>query len=280
VASTSAGVETSFSLQKGTTYRLVVTGYYSHGSGTQLADAACSWHRSDDAGWSATPEGTTSTTARKLLVGGAARWTAVSGGACDTARHAYVWDYVPTSTGPVTLALDDASRSANTGTLSVRILKAGASTSGYSTALPASPLEPSAPAEADTDGPSRRWWEDTVTVVPGKAAKTEVVLRKGRTYDIRVEGTWSVGDGVLADAECTKAPNGTWQRKRSADPLHPDLDTYDLYVDGVDLASSGCREDHVYTYEYEPARDGKATFALWDPQPADDSGSVEVTVSR
>jgi hypothetical protein len=281
VPSTSTGVKTSFSLQKGTRYRLVATGYYSYGEGTKVADAACTWHRTDDAGWAPTAEGTTSATGRKLVVGSAARWTSTSGDSCDTDRHAYVWDYVPAATGPVTLKVDDVTKADNKGTLTVRVLKAGASTAAYSTALPAAPAEPKAPTEADEDG----YWlyrgeQETLTVSAKTGGRTEAVLREGRRYRIRVEGTWSAGEGIEADAECTRTPSGTWQRKRSSDPLHPSLDAFDLYVNGVDLASNGCTADHVYEYDYWPERDGRATFAFWDTAASDNSGSVKVTVER
>jgi hypothetical protein len=192
-----------------------------------------------------------------------------------------VWDYVPATTGPVTLKVDDVSKADNTGTLTVRVLKAGASTAGYATSLPATPSVPQAPEEADEDGDYLYWGdEETVDVSATTGGRTEAVLREDRRYRIRVEGTWSAGDGIEADGECTRTENGTWQRKRSSDPLHPDLDTFDLYVDGQDLASNGCREDHVYEYDYYPERDGKATFALWDTAAADNSGSLKVTVRR
>jgi hypothetical protein len=278
VPSTSSGVKTAFSLRKGTRYRLVATGVYTYGSGARVADAACSWHRTDDAGWASTAEGTTSTTARKLVVGSAARWTAAAGGSCDTDRHAYVWDYVPTATGPVTLKVDDVSKTDNRGALTVRVLEAGAGTAAYTTAVPAAPTPPSAAEERDTDGP--RLYDETVSVSATEGARTSGVLREGRRYRIRVEGTWSAGDGVEADGECTRTPNGTWQRSRSSDPLHPGLDAFDLYVDGRDLASNGCTDDHVYEYDYYPEHDGKATFELWDTDRADDSGAVTVTIER
>jgi hypothetical protein len=278
VPSTSTGVTTAFSLRKGTRYRLVATGVYAYGAGARVADAACSWHRADDAGWAPAAEGTTSTTARKLVLGGAAGWTAAAGGSCDTDRHAYVWDYVPAATGPVTLKVDDVSKSDNTGELTVRVLRAGAAPAAYGTSVPTAATPPAAPEERDTDGP--RLYDETVSVSATEGARTSGVLREGRHYRIRVEGTWSAGDGIEADGECTRTPNGTWQRTRSSDPLHPRLDTFDLYVDGQDLASTGCADDHVYEYDYYPERSGKATFELWDTDRADDSGSVTVTVQR
>ncbi|GMA86068.1 hypothetical protein GCM10025868_13180 [Angustibacter aerolatus] len=148
---TSTGTTTTFSLRKGTTYRLVASGTYGFGPGTRVADAACSWHRSDDAQWSRTAENTTSATRLKVLVGGVSRWWSLTGGDCDRESHTYVWDYTPTKTGPVTVKLDDTVRTDNTGSLSVRVLRAGANPWPYRAALPAMPAEPQA-AAVDTAG--------------------------------------------------------------------------------------------------------------------------------
>jgi hypothetical protein len=279
VSARTAGTRTRFSLRAGTTYRFVATGYYRFGAGNRLADAACSWHRLDDAQWARQAEGTTAATTRlKLTVNGAAGWVATRGGSCDDEAHAYVWDYRPRTTGPVTLRIDDqAALGDNAGSLSVRILRYGASTGAYRTVLPARAPEPAA-VDTAMSGERMRATESVQVGVAG--ARTTAWLAEDRRYLVRVSGTWQAGDGVEADAECSKTPAGQWRLRRSADPLHPGADFFDLYIDGHDLQwEYGCSPTHEYAYLYEPDHDGNAQLALWDNSVGDDSGSVKVDIT-
>ena len=273
VSPRSTGTRTSFSLKAGTTYRLVATGYYRFGAGTQVADAACSWHRLDDVGWGRQAEGTTVTSRLKLTVNGASGWSSPQG-SCDVQSHAYVWDYRPRTTGPVTFAIDDPTRADDSGALVVRVLRAGASPSAYRTALPRLAAEPAAQPVTRTG--SRLRSTESVTVPPSGARST-MYLAEGRRYLVRVSGTWTAGDGVEVDAECSKTASGQWLRRRSADPLHPTADFYDLYLNGKNLQwSYGCSPTHEYGYVYEPETDGNAQFAVWDTSYGDDAGSLKV----
>ncbi|MGN6300052.1 MAG: hypothetical protein ACTHN8_03055 [Angustibacter sp.] len=268
-----AGTSTWFSLKAGITYRLVATGYYRFGTGNRLADAACSWHRLDDAGWNRQAEGATVTSRLKLTVNGASGWSSPHG-SCDEQSHAYVWDYRPTRTGRVTFRIDDPTRSDNAGALVVRVLRAGASTTAYRTALPQLAPEPSAPAVTRVG--SRLRATESLTVTPAGARSTTYLV-EGKRYLVRVSGTWTAGDGVEVDAECSKTPSGQWLRRRSADPLHPTADFYDLYLNGQDLEwDYGCSPTHEYGYVYEPKQDGNAQFAVWDTTYGDDTGSMKV----
>ncbi|KQX65603.1 hypothetical protein [Angustibacter sp. Root456] len=269
----SAGTRTSFSLKAGTTYRLVATGYYRFGAGSRLADAACSWHRLDDAGWDRQAEETTATSRLKLTVNGATGWSSPRG-SCDEQSHAYVWDYRPSTTGPVTFRVDDGNRSDDAGTLVVRVLRAGASTATYRTTLPNLSAEPA--VEPMERVGTRLRGAESLTVTPAGARST-TYLAEGRRYLVRVSGTWTAGDGVEVDAECSKTPAGQWLRRRSADPLHPTADFYDLYLNGQDLRwDHGCSPTHEYGYVYEPEADGNARFAVWDTTYGDDTGSMKV----
>lgn len=268
----STGTRTPFSLKAGTTYRLVATGYYRYGAGARVADAACSWHRLDDAGWHRQAEGTTAPNRLKLTVNGAAGWW--SSHSCDEESHAYVWDYRPRTTGPVTFRIDDATRSDNAGALVVRVLRAGASTAAYRTTLPKLSPEPAARAMQPVG--ERLRGTESLTVTPA-GATSRAYLAEGRRYLVRVSGTWTAGDGVEVDAECSKTASGQWLRRRSADPLHPTADFYDLYLNGEDLQwDYGCSPTHEYGYVYEPKQDGNAQFAVWDTSYGDDTGSLKV----
>jgi len=276
VPATSESVSTRFSLAAGRQYRLVATGYYAHGPGARVADAACSWHRGDDAGWSSTPE--LASTGLKLTVDGRSAWRPREGRDCNGDEHVYVWDYTPTTTGPLTLSIDDPSRADNQGELTVRVLVAGADVSGWTTAVPDLAPEPSAPPVAS--GGNRLTGTEVLDVDAASGGRTSAVLQAGAEYTIEVTGIWSAGDGVEADAECSRTSSGTWQRQRSSDPLHPSVDTFDLYVDGVDLQlqGEGCSPGHVYRYRYVPNRTSQASFAVWGATPGDDVGRLQVTI--
>ncbi len=279
VPSNGSGVLSTFSLRAGTRYRLVATGYYRSGSGTtRVADAACSWHRDDDAGWSPQAEGSTSKTAMKLTVNGAAGWRPVrSAGSCDR-THTYVWDLVPGTTRAVTLKVNDPEPWDDRGTMTVRILRAWSPVGGYSTSQPSAAPPPQAPAASKPAGPALSAPE-TIAVTTAGTVRSAGWLAAGTTYDLTVSGTYDAGDGVVADAECSRTPDGTWRSRRTADPLHPELDSYDLYVDGVDLPDVACRSDHTYSYTFQAARDSRIGLSVWDLVRSDDNGELTVVLA-
>ena len=278
VPASGTGVTTSFSLAAGRTYRLLATGYYAYGAGSQVADAACSWHVRDDGGWSSAAEGSTSATALKLTVGGRSGWRARDGGRCDQDEHVYVWDYTPTRTGAVTVLLDDPTRADDAGALELRVLLAGADVSEYTTRLPDLAPEPSAPPASGAGEPLTG--TEVLSVDAARGGRTAAVLQAGHEYVVEVGGTWSAGEGIEADAECSRTTNGAWQPRRSSDPLHPSIDSFDLYADGVDLVPlrSGCDAGHLYRYRLIPNRTSQVSLATWDATPGDDVGALQVTV--
>lgn len=286
-------LRTAFSLRAGTTYRLVATGTYRYGRANSVADAHCSWDPHVDGGWQdrSTWERTAGTHL-ELLVNGTGGWRARSGGTCDR-EQAYVRDIQPTRTGPVDLQIRDDVVTDNSGSLTVTILPAGKDARAVVAVPAAAPVaEPAADADpdtdTDTDGPAAL--EDTVTVPAAdpRGALTTQVLQEDVTYRITVSGSFDYGEGS-ADAECSRARNSsTWRRERSVDPFHPDLDSLDLYVDGRDLWADPVRDTgdrcdaagNTYRWTYTPTRTGRARFAVWDPSPQDNRGSLSVTVSR
>lgn len=273
------GVTTSFSLLAGRTYRLVASGFYAHGAGSKVADAACSWHLRDDLGWSDRAEGTSSQTALKLTVDGRADWRARDGSRCDDDEHVYVWDYTPTVSGAVRVAIDDASRTDAGGSLELRVLAARADVRRFTTRLPDLDPEPAAaPSSARGDVLNGT---EVLMVNAASGGRTTGLLQAGREYTVEVTGAWSAGEGVEADAECSSRAGGRWQKQRSADPLHPWVDSFDLYADGADLVplrENGCDSGHTYRYRLVPNRTSQVSFATWDATPGDDVGSLQVTL--
>ncbi len=272
VPATPDGLTTSFALAAGRTYRLLATGWYTHGAGSQVADAACGWNVRS-ASWS----GATATS-RELTVDGVAGWRSRSGGRCDAEEHVYVWDYTPARSGVLHVAVSDLSRSDGDGPLELRVLAAGADVSEYTTVLPDVAAEPAAPPAAASG--ARLTGTEVVSVDAADGGRTVGVLEAGREYTAEVAGTWSAGDGVEADAECTRGADGSWRAVRSFDPLHPFVDGYDLHADGLDLVplKAGCDPAHVYRYRIVPGRTSQVSFATWDATPGDDVGALRVTL--
>ena len=272
VPASTDGLTTSFALAAGRTYRLLASGVYAHGAGSKVADAACSWDVGD-ASWSAA-----SAPARGLTVDGVAGWRSRSGGRCDAEEHVYVWDYTPARSGPMRVVIEDPTRSDDDGELELRVLAAGADVSEYTTALPDLVGEPSAPPAAATG--ARLTGTEVLSVDAAGGGRTSAVLEAGREYTVEVTGTWSAGEGVEADAECTRSPDRPWRAVRSFDPLHPFVDGYDLHADGLDLVplQPGCDPGHVYRYRLVPGRTSQVSFATWDATPGDDVGALRVTL--
>ncbi|MEO7745237.1 MAG: hypothetical protein ABIV05_03320 [Actinomycetota bacterium] len=272
VPATTDGLTTAFTVVAGRTYRLLASGWYSHGVGSQVADAACSWNVRD-ATWSGA-----AATSLKLTVDGVAGWRSRSGGRCDAEEHVYVWDYTPARSGVLHLAVEDATRSDDDGALELRVLTAGADVSEYTTVLPDVAAEPTAPPAAATG--DRLTGTEVVSVDAADGGRTAGVLEAGHEYTAEVAGTWSAGEGVEADAECTRGADGRWRPVRSFDPLHPFVDGYDLHADGLDLVplKAGCDPGHVYRYRLVPGRTSQMSFATWDATPGDDVGALRVTM--
>lgn len=120
-------VATTRTYLAGQSLRLTATGTYTYASGVS-ADAECSAVSSSPTVWQSAPS--------RMVVGGKAMgdltvnsqlpsWASTSGGACDSATHAYSWLYTPSRSGPLTLGVADADRSDNLGTVTVTIAPAG-----------------------------------------------------------------------------------------------------------------------------------------------------------
>jgi hypothetical protein len=134
--------------------------------------------------------------------------------------------------------------------------------------------------------------------VPGRAeagSTSPGALRGGTDYLVTVRGTWTDGDGVTADAECTRADwEQTWRRDRSGDY---DGDTHDLPVGrfgydshtprlddvGADpVTDDGDRCDtttHGYTFRWSPDRTQPLHLRVDDPgRYRDNRGALRVSV--
>ena len=158
------------------------------------------------------------------------------------------------------------------------MLVAGASVSGFTTPVPELAAEPSAPPAARSG--ALLTGTEVLDVSAAGGGRTVGVLHAGKEYTVEVSGTWSAGEGVVADAECSRTSAGNWARERSSDPLHPTVDSFDLYADGVDLVPlrNECDAGHVYRYRLVPNRTSQVAFATWDASPGDDVGGLRVTV--
>ncbi len=275
-----------FSLKAGRTYRLVATGLYRYGTDpAQIAGPMCGWAPEDDRGWA--PGGGGDLRPPPLTVNGEAQWRARSGGTCDTG-HTYVWDYRPATTGPVSLRLPDSFAADNRGKLSVHVLRAGADPSSVQVpAVPPLAPEPAADAEPDLGGWTLISEQVSVPADSPGGVRTTGVLTQGVPYEVVVRGTYEHGHGS-ADAECsTRDRSPTWRRWGSTHPRHPDADTLDFYIDGNDFSGrpggdedEHCDEDSVYRGWHVPTRTGRATLAIWDPQPGDNQGALTVDIRR
>ncbi|MBV9098119.1 MAG: hypothetical protein JO079_08675 [Frankiaceae bacterium] len=128
VPATSDGVTTWFSLKAGLRYRVTVSGIYHYRQVRGYsADAECSSTYASPQ-WSALAPGETSpaTGLLRLAVNGTpSGWRAVvpSGGGCNTSNHTYTGTLAPTTSGPITLAVNDPDRYDDTGALTVTVVR-------------------------------------------------------------------------------------------------------------------------------------------------------------
>jgi hypothetical protein len=187
-----------------------------------------------------------------------------TGGQCDAVNHTYRWTYTPSRTGRVTLQLWDPGPVAdNTGGLDVRIVHSVV--------------------------------RDQMTWTVPAAAATGVLspgaLQAGGTYVATVSGAVDAGLGVSADAECSATGAGAaWQRDRSLVSSQPWADHLDVLFDRRDLGgepatypADGSRCDaltHTYRFVLEPDETRPVNVRVDDPQPADNTGEVTVSIAR
>jgi hypothetical protein len=112
------------------------------------------------------------------------------------------------------------------------------------------------------------------------------LLRGGREYRVTVSGTWTNGQGGVADAECAVS-GGSWRR---------DLDSYDMEIGdwSYDRLSpnvwnvrstpvnggSDCDSRHAYTFVYRPDHTTPLNIRVTDPSRyTDNVGALRVTVA-
>lgn len=121
-----------------------------------------------------------------------------------------------------------------------------------------------------------------------EGARTDRELLAGGTYTVTARGTYRLGDGRPADAECaTYPPDGAYRRSRlGVVQAAGDPDPYDLYVDGapVDWAPAspdllGCDTTaHAYQVRFVPGRTGRLHLQVFVPE-GGATGSLVVDVS-
>ncbi|MGZ4436661.1 MAG: hypothetical protein ACXVW6_03425 [Nocardioidaceae bacterium] len=264
--------ETHFKLEGGHTYRLTAAGLFTYGSPSQVADAACVWSTTKRS-WVPRPDaGVVRRHGTMDLVVNGSR---VFGSDCR-ASHVYRATITPKHTR--TMVLKVSNDRAARGRLTLTISRRGAD---LSSVLPTYPRLTAAPAAVTTAPRGYGLLGETLSVPAGAPVTTATELQAGAQYRVTVSGTMSLGGGSETDGQCTWFA-GSWYRQVSLDPRFPDQDHGQLYVDGVPFApeSAGC-DTRVHATTLTATRDGRMTFALWDPlATTDDTGALTVTVQR
>jgi hypothetical protein len=259
-----AGTRTRRALVEGRRYLIEVSGTYRYDRGpASLADAECSTR--DGASWWQRERSLRHdewyADHLDLYVDGHDLYAESDDGqSCDSEGHTYRWVYEAERTGRVPFALwDPDGFGDNSGKLSVQVLDLGAHRDTMSWKVPAR-------SRAGATSPG--------------------LLRGGEEYQVTVSGTWSNGEGVTSDAECSIGWGSTWRR---------DVDSYDMVTgdwsyDSLAPRLSGvrsepvsgapeCDDDHRYTYVFRPERTTPLNIRVGDPGGhADNTGALTVVV--
>lgn len=128
VPATSNGVTSWFSLKAGLRYRLIVSGAYRYRlARADVADAECSTSSTDPVWRPLTPGETSSSTGYRDLVVNSTmsgwRATVRDAHGCNSTTHTYSMSFVPATSAPLTLAINDSNRSDDSGALTVTVIR-------------------------------------------------------------------------------------------------------------------------------------------------------------
>ncbi|HVM39329.1 MAG TPA: hypothetical protein VM618_00975 [Acidimicrobiia bacterium] len=262
-ANSPAGAASSVSLSPIKRYRIAATGTFKVQSGPDMFhDAEClqvaagpftRQDQLDDAG-----------EMKDLYVEGReVDWVPSSGrSGCDERFHAYLYEFVPPTAGPLDVAIRDVYYPDNQGALTVEVFEIG----------PPPPAPAAGALEdllSDPPSPGELSLVEEVRVNPAsqEGATSAQTLLPGETYIFEALGTyaWGVGD---ADVECaTYSPDATWLRDRfsALDPHMLDLLVQGRGVDWMPTNDSGggCNTtNHTYRVWYRPTMPERVNFRV------------------
>ncbi len=255
-ARSSAGARTHGALTAGETYLIEAHGTWQYGkSPGALADAECS--RSSDGTWrrdrSVHALDVTSDHL-DLYVDGVDLLSSPdvdTGRQCDENTHTYRWEYRPTRTGRVSFQLwDPGTYRDNSGGLTISVRWS----------VPRAEMSWSIPAASATGAMS-----------PGS-------LEAGSTYVATVTGTYDVGDGATADAECALAPGGSWEQTSATD-LH--MDGRNVTAEPAVRDAAGCSSlNNTYRFVLQPRATKHVNVRATGPNRAAHVGALEIRVVK
>ncbi len=185
---------------------------------------------------------------------------------CDAQTHTYRFGWTPHDDTTLTVKVRDGSYTNNSGTLKVRVVRAD-----LASRLPGPPPPP--PESL------------TVDAADEDGTRTARSYESGHGYEIVVRGSYTAGNGITADAECTSATwDTTWRARRDSrlsQRLLWDLTVNGRTLDWAPLAGGGeCSATHEYRTVYWPRDNGPIWFGVRDVTYADNAGTFAVTVRR
>jgi hypothetical protein len=257
-----AGVESPGAVVPGATYLATVSGTWKTGAFT--ADAECSIAPGDSVWRRYRTVGAAGDLLDALVdrkdVSGSAVVPPTSGDNCDGASHRYQFTYKASLTKTVNVRVATATtHAANSGSLTVRLQRV----------LPVRGAE-------------------TVKVDSFRSTgvTTSRVYEAGKPLLLRVSGSYTLGNGYTADAECTTGRyDASWRSNRAELRNDRRISYGDATVNGtaptwVPASGSGnCDSSrHTYTYRYTPTKTGVIHLGVADTDYTDNSGLLTLTV--
>lgn len=261
-ATAAAGVTSPGALEAGVTHLVTVRGTVSAGNGV-TSDAECSATTADPV-WRRTRSVlATSPTADHLDVLVDRRGVTFTPATdpdkdgCDSDDHTYRYVVKPSTTTPLNLRIDDPEWADNAGALSVLVERVDPVTGTETVSL------------------------DTA----GRDAVSARNYLAGQALTFTATGTYTVADGITADAECSAtSTDPTWRATRSelyAEGRYlGDVTVNDRLPDWVTATGARCdTSTHAYSWTWTPTVTGPLRFGVADLDRADNSGIVTLTVS-
>lgn len=255
-----AGVTSPGALVAGETYLLTVTGTVDAGGGV-TADAECSATETD-ALWARTRSVVASLPTgdhlNVLVNRNRVSFVPVTdpeGDGCDTTGHAYRRTITPSVTAPVNLRFDDPEWADDIGELAVHVER----------------VTPPVGSETVAFDTTREDLETVRNYLPGQA------------LTLTVTGTYAFAPDVVADAECSATTaDPVWRYIRS-ELLVAGRYLGDLTVNGegrwTGSSATPCDPASSYTWTYTPRTAGPLDIGLLDPERADNSGTLTLTIT-